>query len=90
MTPGEACWLPARHFREAGPEPIPPERFTAASNLRDAVAGWHEWLTSERRCSPHTIAAYGRYLAAFWTIWRGRTATNRLSQSLIARTSVRP
>jgi integrase/recombinase XerC len=53
------------------PEPIALDRFAAMPDLRDAIAAWLEWLTSERRCSPHTIAAYGRYLAAFLDVQSG-------------------
>jgi hypothetical protein len=35
------------------------------ADLARAVASWREWLTSERRASPHTLSAYGRDLAAF-------------------------
>jgi integrase/recombinase XerC len=41
------------------------DEFQAAPDLRDAIAAWHRWLESERRYSPHTLAAYGRDLAAF-------------------------
>jgi integrase/recombinase XerC len=49
----------------AGPEPIPLDRFAATPDLRDAISAWQSWLADERRCSPHTLAAYGRDLAAF-------------------------
>jgi integrase/recombinase XerC len=48
------------------PEPLPLARFQVAPDLRDAIALWLEWLTAERRASAHTIAAYGRDLAAFF------------------------
>jgi integrase/recombinase XerC len=47
------------------PEPLPLPRFQAADDLRAAVGAWFEWLTAERRASAHTVAAYGRDLAAF-------------------------
>jgi integrase/recombinase XerC len=53
MTPGR------------GPAPVPLARFSASPDLADAVARWQRWLTSERRASPHTVASYGRDLAAF-------------------------
>ena len=68
MTPTQARTLrrrrSKRHFL-AGPEPVPLDRFAAAPDLRDAIGAFHEWLGSERRCSPITIASYGRSLAAF-------------------------
>lgn len=56
---------PMEHHRIAGLDPIPLERFTASPELRAAIAAWQEWLASERRCSAHTLAAYGRDPAAF-------------------------
>ncbi|HEX3537393.1 MAG TPA: tyrosine recombinase XerC [Stellaceae bacterium] len=47
------------------PEPLPLARFSAADDLRSAIATWAAWLAGERRASPHTIAAYGRDLAFF-------------------------
>jgi integrase/recombinase XerC len=53
--------------RPAGltPAPVAPARFSAASDLKDAIAAWQSWLGAERRASPHTLAAYGRDLALF-------------------------
>ncbi len=39
--------------------------FTAASDLRPAIADWLSWLESEKRVSAHTLDAYSRDLAAF-------------------------
>jgi len=47
------------------PEPVPLARFSAAADLRAAIGLWMAWLGGERRASAHTIAAYGRDLAAF-------------------------
>jgi integrase/recombinase XerC len=47
------------------PEPVPLPRFAAADDLRAAIGLWAAWLAGERRASAHTIAAYGRDLAAF-------------------------
>jgi integrase/recombinase XerC len=47
------------------PAAIPLARFSAAPDLLAAIAGWTEYLKSERRASAHTVAAYGRDLALF-------------------------
>jgi integrase/recombinase XerC len=47
------------------PEPVPLARYAAAPDLVQAIAGWSEQLATERRASPHTVAAYGRDLAIF-------------------------
>jgi integrase/recombinase XerC len=47
------------------PEPVPLPRFSAADDLRAAIALWAAWLSGERRASAHTIAAYGRDLCFF-------------------------
>jgi integrase/recombinase XerC len=47
------------------PAPVPIQRFAGTPALVEAVAAWLEMLRTERRCSPHTIAAYGRDLADF-------------------------
>jgi len=49
----------------AGPLPIAQLRFSAAPDCLSAIAQWQEWLTAEKRASPHTIAAYGGDLARF-------------------------
>lgn len=53
--------------RSAGVSPVPVAlaRFAAATDLQRVIAQWQEWLGSERRASPHTLAAYGRDLAQF-------------------------
>jgi integrase/recombinase XerC len=48
------------------PEPLPLTRFQVAADLRDAIGAWLDWLAAERRASAHTVAAYGRDLAAFF------------------------
>jgi integrase/recombinase XerC len=47
------------------PVPAAPDRFSATEDLSDAIAAWLGWLETERRVSPHTLAAYGRDLASF-------------------------
>ena len=47
------------------PAAPPVERFAAATDCRDAIAAWQEFLRSERRASPHTVAAYSGDLARF-------------------------
>jgi Phage integrase, N-terminal SAM-like domain len=54
-----------KRHRIAGPNPVPLERFAATPDLRDGITAWQTWLADERRCSPHTLAAYGLDLAAF-------------------------
>ena len=48
------------------PEPLPLARFPVAQDLRAAIGAWVDWLAAERRASAHTVAAYGRDLAAFF------------------------
>ena len=47
------------------PHPVPLPRFAAADDLSAAIGLWSAWLAGERRASAHTIAGYGRDLAAF-------------------------
>lgn len=58
MTPRRA----AQAFR---PNPIALHRFAASPDLAAAIEAWQGWLTSEKRASPHSIAAYGRDLLGF-------------------------
>src|SRR5690349_10252986 len=44
---------------------VPIDRFAAAPDLREATAAWLSWLADERRCSPHTVGAYGRTVAGY-------------------------
>ena len=63
MPPGSTS---PRSWRPAGPAAVPIARFSATPECRDAIAAWQEWLTSEKRTSPHTSAAYGGDLARFF------------------------
>src|SRR5579863_5302538 len=47
------------------PATVPIERIAAAIDCRDAIAAWLEYLGSEKRASPHTVAAYCGDLARF-------------------------
>ena len=47
------------------PAPLAPDRFSAKEDVVGAVTRWLDWLETERRVSPHTLAAYGRDLAGF-------------------------
>jgi integrase/recombinase XerC len=48
------------------PEPLPLARFPVTEDLRGSIGAWLDWLAAERRASAHTVAAYGRDLAAFF------------------------
>jgi integrase/recombinase XerC len=50
----------------SAPTPVPLARFAAAGECLSAIAEWQAWLSSEKRSSPHTIAAYGGDLARFF------------------------
>jgi integrase/recombinase XerC len=45
--------------------PLAADAFTATAALRATILHWQSWLLNERRASLHTVAAYGRDLAAF-------------------------
>ena len=45
--------------------PPGPIVFIAKADLLQVVETWRQWLGSERRCSAHTLDAYGRDLANF-------------------------
>jgi integrase/recombinase XerC len=68
---------------QKGPPPLAVERFAAGPRCRDAILAWQEWLQSERRASPHTVAAYGSDLALFLAFLRehrgGLTELNDLA-----------
>ncbi|MDA0239154.1 MAG: tyrosine recombinase XerC [Proteobacteria bacterium] len=42
------------------------DQLTAEPGVRSAAADWFRWLSDERRCSDHTLDAYGRDLQAFF------------------------
>ena len=63
--PPHAGGTPALQFPTL-PEPLPAARFAVAEDLRAAIGAWLDWLAAERRASAHTVAAYGRDLAAFF------------------------
>ncbi|MGB1026971.1 MAG: recombinase XerC, partial [Rhodospirillaceae bacterium] len=44
---------------------IPPLHFPADPTLEGLIGDWLLWLGHERRAGGHTLAAYGRDLAAF-------------------------
>lgn len=46
-------------------DPLDPAAAPVDAGLAAAIAGWRQWLTSEKRMSPHTLAAYGRDLGGF-------------------------
>lgn len=49
-------------------------RYTADGRLTTAIEEWQRWLATERRCSGHTAAAYGRDLAFFLRFVQDYTA----------------
>jgi len=51
--------------KSQGPVPIPLARFAGDAGLVQAIEQWQAFLTTERRASPHTIAAYGSDLVLF-------------------------
>jgi integrase/recombinase XerC len=64
LRPAQAA-APRKPFPRL-PEPLPLARFQVADDLRAAIGLWFGWLDAERRASAHTVAAYGRDLAAFF------------------------
>lgn len=48
----------------AAAAPLP--RFLARKDALDAFEAWRAWLAVEKRCSPHTLAAYTRDLTGFF------------------------
>jgi integrase/recombinase XerC len=65
LPPGSISRTKSGWRTAAGPLPIAPAHFPAAPDCRSAIADWQAWLTSERRASSHTVAAYGSDLARF-------------------------
>lgn len=58
----------------AATQPLPVSFPPLGPDLTAAVLDWQTWLAAERRSSPHTVAAYGRDLSAFFaflTPYRG-------------------
>jgi integrase/recombinase XerC len=49
----------------------PAIHYAARGDLLRAIDDWRDWLTSERRVSPHTADAYGRDLSAFLAFLSG-------------------
>jgi integrase/recombinase XerC len=47
------------------------ETLAAEPAVRRAAGDWLRWMGDERRCSPHTLSAYQRDLAAFLTYLSG-------------------
>lgn len=48
--------------------------YTADGRLMTAIEEWQRWLKTEKRCSGHTAAAYGRDLASFLNFLNDYTA----------------
>ncbi len=56
--------------------------------LRQAIQDWQDWLAQEKRASAHTLAAYGRDLAAFLgflAAYRGGTVSLAILDDLALR-----
>lgn len=48
--------------------------YAADGRLKTAIEEWQRWLKTEKRCSGHTAAAYGRDLASFLNFLNDYTA----------------
>ncbi len=48
--------------------------YAADGRLMTVIEEWQRWLKTEKRCSGHTVAAYGRDLAAFLSFLQNYTA----------------
>ncbi len=55
----------------AEPAAVTPPEDVAAPDLAASVDDWRQWLGDERRCSPHTLAAYRRDLGQFLRFMAG-------------------
>jgi len=56
-------------------------RYAADGRLTTAIEEWQRWLATERRCSGHTAAAYGRDLAFFLRFVQDYTVFRRIAKN---------
>jgi len=52
-------------------DPLDPATTPVDTGLAAAIADWRRWLATEKRVSPHTLAAYGRDLGGFLNFLSG-------------------